>query len=105
MLYKCTHCGQMSDLDESLQNITKVIDTLTTVAECEHCGKGTVLTLAIQKPPNQDYRDKDWLETEYTVNRRTMSQIGEMCGVSAMTIYGWLKRHGIETRKRGQNRL
>ena len=43
MLYKCTHCGQMSDLDESLQNITKVIDTLTTVAECEHCGKGTYL--------------------------------------------------------------
>ena len=103
MLYKCQYCGQMSNF--TLPNITRVIDTLTTVVECEHCEKDTVLALAIQKPPNQDYRDKDWLEIEYTVNRRTMSQIGEMCGVSAMTIYGWLKRHGIETRKRGQKRL
>lgn len=95
----------MSDLDGTMKNITKVIDTLTTVAECENCGKGTVLALAIQKPPNQDYRDKDWLEIQYKVNGRSMAQIGEMCGVSAMTIYQWLKRHGIETRKRGRKAL
>mgnify|MGYP003120308310 FL=1 len=105
MLYKCTHCGQMSDLDGTMKNITKVIDTLTTVVECEHCGRGTVLALTIQKPPNQDYRDKDWLQAHYTVNCRSMAEIGEMCGVTPMTIYQWLKRHGIETRKRGRKAL
>tara|TARA_R100000231_G_scaffold45307_6_gene39138 strand:+ start:18202 stop:18513 length:312 start_codon:yes stop_codon:yes gene_type:complete len=103
MLYKCQYCEQMSNF--TLPNITRVIDTLTTVVECEHCGKGTVLALAIQKPPNQDYRDHDWLDIQYTHHLRTMSEIGEMCGVTPMTIYHWLKKHGIETRKRGQKRL
>ena len=95
----------MSDLDGTMRNIVKVVDTLTTVAECENCGETTAITISVQKPPNQDYRDKDWLEIQYTVNGRSMAQIGEMCGVTAMTIYQWLKRHGIGTRRRGRKAL
>lgn len=105
MLFKCYKCGQMSNFSLEATRIGAVHDELTTVIECQYCETPTVISLTIQKPPSQDYKDKDWLEIEYTVNRRTMSQIGDMCGVSAMTIYQWLKRHGIETRKRGQKRL
>lgn len=103
MLYKCFKCEQMSNF--SLGTVFAVHDELSTVVECQYCNSPTVISITIQKPPNQDYKDKDWLEIEYTVNRRTMSQIADMCGVSAMTIYQWLKRHEIETRKRGQKRL
>ena len=49
-----------------------------------------------------DYRDRNWLETEYLNNNRTMHSIATECGVSSMTIQNWLDRHSIPTRPRGR---
>lgn len=48
------------------------------------------------------YRDRDWLANQYSVENKTMKEIGDMCGVSPMTINLWLKKHNIPTRSRGQ---
>jgi len=53
--------------------------------------------------PNEPlYRDYAWLHAEYVENGRTMAGIAKQFGVTAMTIHGWLKKHGIPTRPRGR---
>ncbi len=99
--YTCPECGMHSSISCS----DVITDEWTTMAVCSHCEWPVIIRISVQNPPNQDYRDKDWLEMEYTCNLRTMSEISEACGVSAMTIYHWLKRHGIPTRPRGPKRL
>ncbi len=48
------------------------------------------------------YRNRNWLNQKYTIEQKTMSEIGDMCGKSAMTIRDWLQRHEIPIRSRGR---
>ena len=52
--------------------------------------------------PEPLYRDADWLHRAYVEERRTMANIASEFGVSAMTIHGWIKKHGIPSRPRGR---
>tara|TARA_R110001592_G_scaffold104354_3_gene293710 strand:+ start:13045 stop:13359 length:315 start_codon:yes stop_codon:yes gene_type:complete len=48
------------------------------------------------------YRDEEWLRNAYTVENKTMAELGSLFDVSPMTICTWLERFGIETRSRGR---
>ena len=48
----------------------------------------------------QQYRNKTWLQNEYITNNRTMTDIGQQCAVSPMTMQNWLDRLEIPTRPR-----
>lgn len=41
------------------------------------------------------YKNKDWLHRRYVIQRKTMSEIAEECGVTVMTIYRALKEKGL----------
>lgn len=72
------------------------------LADCSACRHTSMIRMSVHPPPNDKYRDKAWLYEQYENKGHTMSEIAGQCGVSAMTIYQWLKRHGIATRGRGQ---
>ena len=44
------------------------------------------------------YRDKETLRTLYHDEGMSLRDIGDKYGVSNVTIYRWMKRHGIERR-------
>ena len=44
------------------------------------------------------YHDKEWLKREYVDKRRTITDVGDECGVSSTTISDWLDRHDIGAR-------
>ena len=97
MLYKCTNCGEMTPVPLAQQAVEEKHEF---DAHCQACGHTSVIRVSVHPPPNDRYRDKEWLREEY--RGKTMSEIADQCGVSAMTIYQWLKRHNIATRKRGK---
>ena len=41
------------------------------------------------------YKNRDWLHRRYVIQRKTMSEIAEECGVTVMTIYRALKEKGL----------
>lgn len=41
------------------------------------------------------YKNKDWLRRRYVVQRKTMAEIAEECGVTVMTIHRALKEKGL----------
>jgi len=43
-----------------------------------------------------EYRDEGWLRDKYHAEGLTLSEIGELCGVTNTTISDWMDRHGIE---------
>jgi hypothetical protein len=47
------------------------------------------------------YKLRDWLYTEYAVNRRSSSEMGAECGVTRTVIIYYLKRFGIPRRDSG----
>ena len=52
--------------------------------------------------PEKLYRDAEWLSNAYTVQNKTMAELGTMFNVSPMTICTWLDKFGIDTRSRGR---
>ena len=97
--FTCPHCNEMMKLQMiNLQTSTLDKKTMT----CNSCNELVTFEYHI-KPLYQRlmYRNKEWLEEQYVVKRRTMSEIGDLCGKSAMTIREWLKRLGIPARTRG----
>ncbi|MDT8436014.1 MAG: FAD-dependent thymidylate synthase [Gemmatimonadota bacterium] len=44
------------------------------------------------------YRDRDWLDHEYNVRRRSLGDIAEECGCTTHTIRKWLRRFGLQDR-------
>lgn len=101
MLYECLECGETSNhaLGGELIHKGRKIEIC---ANCDQCGITNMIHVAVHPPRNDNYRDRGWLNAEYTVQKRTMSEIADACGVSAMTIYQWLKKHEIPTRRRGR---
>ena len=41
------------------------------------------------------YKNKDWLHRRYVVQRKSMEEIAQECGVTVMTIYRALKEKGL----------
>ena len=45
------------------------------------------------------YQSKDWLYRKYIVQKKTITEIGKECGVSAMTIQRYLQEFGLIRKK------
>tara|TARA_R100000152_G_C6674070_1_gene109645 strand:- start:368 stop:703 length:336 start_codon:yes stop_codon:yes gene_type:complete len=58
--------------------------------------------VVVKREQDPLYKDKDWLHEKYVVEGLPCSAIGNMFGLSPMTIYKWLKKHDIPTRPRGR---
>lgn len=41
------------------------------------------------------YQSKEWLTRRYVIQKKTMSEIAEECGVSLMTIQRYLNEFGL----------
>ena len=41
------------------------------------------------------YKNKDWLHRRYVIQRKSMEEIAQECGVTVMTIYRALKEKGL----------
>lgn len=54
-----------------------------------------------QTPRRHDEIDRDWLHTEYVLNRRTLPELAAEKGMSTMNMSRWAKHHGIPLRGRG----
>lgn len=66
-------------------------------------GKSYLVTVTeIGSAPPKAYKDKDWLTNAYVKESLTLQKIGDMCGVSPMTINQWLRKHDIPSRPRGR---
>ncbi len=52
----------------------------------------------------KEYRNKDWLYNAYSVEGRSMADIGAEQGVTPMAIRDWLVKHDIATRPRGRRK-
>jgi transcription elongation factor Elf1 len=97
--FTCPHCNDVVKLQ--LMNLQMMVTDKKTVT-CRSCnGKVTFEYLIRPKYDRAMYKNKEWLEDQYIVQKKTMSEIGDLCGKSAMTIRDWLRRHGIPTRTRG----
>jgi len=45
------------------------------------------------------YQSKEWLHRRYAVQKKTVTEIGKECGVSAMTIQRYLQEFGLLRKK------
>ena len=100
MKYECVKCGKENESDALNEVFFRAGEPTDIHLDCE-CGWTTVLRAGL-KNSSTEYKDPAWLQSMYEEKSMSMATIAEMCGVSPMTIYSWLKRHGIETRRRGQ---
>jgi DNA-directed RNA polymerase specialized sigma subunit len=41
------------------------------------------------------YQSKEWLYRRYVVQKKTVTEIGKECGVSAMTVQRYLQAFGL----------
>jgi len=48
---------------------------------------------------NIDYKCEYWLYHQYTNKKKTLVQIGEMCGVTNATILNWMQKFNLTRRK------
>tara|TARA_Y100000746_G_C15446821_1_gene425351 strand:- start:1187 stop:1513 length:327 start_codon:yes stop_codon:yes gene_type:complete len=73
---------------------------------CENCGQYIKfeykLNMASTRKKDRLYLREDWMRRKYLDEGKTMQEIADICGVSAMTIRNWLVEHNIHTRGRGQ---
>jgi len=97
--YNCIECGE-----ENTMNDTSVVLLVGENVElgklCSACEWPHTITMKMIGV-SDDYRDKEWLHNMYNVKHHTMAEIADQCGVTAMTIYHWLKKHEIPSRPRG----
>ena len=61
-----------------------------------------ILLTSGQAELNKPYRSKEWLIEAYHSKEMTLAEIADLCGVSAMTINQWLRKHQIPSRPRGR---
>ena len=101
MNYECENCGNKNENVASDSLIVVAGAPVEHEVTCKSCGTTSVLRVSLSTS-NEKYRDESWLRLMYTEREMSMAAIAEMCGVSPMTIFGWLKRHEIKTRRRGQ---
>ena len=54
---------------------------------------------------SETYRNPEWLATKYLNEGLDANTIGRMVGRNGKTVWSWLQKFGIETRKRGYGTL
>lgn len=54
---------------------------------------------------SKKYHNEAWLQEKYHGERKTMQEIGDLCGVTKTTIGEWMDRHGIKKRDRREAQL
>ena len=54
---------------------------------------------------SKKYHDAEWLREKYHVERMTMREIADECGVTNTTISDWMDRHDIEKRNQREAQL
>lgn len=68
-----------------------------------HEGRELKVKIEVFDTSNEkSYQDKEWLLENYSEQGRSMANIAQQFGVTPMTIQGWLRKHGIQTRSRGR---
>ncbi len=68
-----------------------------------HNGRDLKVKIEVFDTSNEkSYQDKEWLLENYSEQGRSMANIAQQFGVTPMTIQGWLRKHGIQTRSRGR---
>jgi hypothetical protein len=98
---RCRICKGHNVFEVGDQLLT--IDNSRVTKNCESCNETIFLDIGLgSKPRKKPYRDKVWLKKEYEMRGRTLSEIAQETGVSAMTISQWVNRHNIESRDRGR---
>lgn len=50
------------------------------------------------------HKDEAWLKQKYIEEGLSLRRLSELCGVSAMTIFRWIKKHGIKIRDKNDYR-
>lgn len=56
--------------------------------------------LSKYNPLINKYQDKEWLYKKYVIEKKTLTQIGEICKVDFRDIHYWLKKYDIPRRSR-----
>jgi len=89
---ECNYSNSFHELEVGTQEL-----------ECAECASIIVFDYNVKMlNGDKSYRDPEWLTEQYVVESRTIASIAFECAVSPMTIWGWLAKHGIETRSRGR---
>jgi len=89
---QCEMCG--------IGNFAQVGNDITEFAwKCVDCGTPHETIMRTRIIGDRRYRDREWLKEMY--ENYTMSQVADMCDITPMTVFSWLKKHNIETRPRG----
>ena len=95
IIANCPYCKRDCEIKTHEQGSLNIL--------CEVCEEIFILDFTIRRIPNESlYKDELWLNNAYGVEGRTIADIARDCGVTPMTIWGWLNKHGIETRSRGR---
>ena len=65
---------------------------------CDSCNEMIHMDITLGATPRRKlYRDRKWLEEEYINKDRTLADISQQFGVSAMTISQWVRRHNLRS--------
>ena len=103
MKYECVECGEQCEIKNAMSETIVAGKAHESLVNCSACEWPNVIRTVLVNSSDK-YRDAGWLRQRYEVQQLSMAAIAEMCGVSAMTILTWLKKHGISTRPRGHNK-
>ena len=100
-MVKCNTC-------EETENSVRVSTVLAAGGRieiaCDQCNTTSYVEVKVGKKPTGTYRNAAWLKKEYVKNGQTMQEIADLFGVTPMTINLWVRKHGIESRPRGQRK-
>lgn len=55
------------------------------------------------KDASENYRDEEWLRTQYVGEKKSAYKIADECGVSSSTIQHFLEKYDIQTRSRDES--
>jgi len=91
----------MVDVLEKAPSVAKIVEEGGRI-EIDVKGQTYYVEVKAGEKPSGTYRDFDWLHYAYVEKDMTMQEIADLFGKTPMTIYAWLKKHGIETRPRGR---
>ena len=94
----CPLCEEETQINLPNIQIGKQTRTYT----CQKCKRSIILEMTLKPAPGSNlHKNKDWLRERYVVQEKTLQEVADMCGVTAMTIRDWLQRHDLPVRSRG----
>lgn len=78
-------------------------DGLTTFTFKGKNDENYVVSIKVRQELDPLYRDRIWLDKEYTEMERSMADIADQFGITPAAINQWLNKYDIPTRNRGRN--